>query len=239
VRTTERERLKHDRFQETAAETYSWAAEHRDKLLWGGLAVAIVAALIAGVGAYMSSQGEKANNEFAAAMRTYNAQIGPANPAQPNEPTFPAAIDRAKAAHQKFEEVASKYSHSSSGKLARYMGGVTTVQMGDNKMAEDELKRAVDDGDADVAALARMALAGVYRSTNRDQQAIDTYKYVIDHPSNSVGKAAAQLELASTYEAKQPQEAIKIYQSIQGDKDNAQSPAAQVAAARLATLKPQ
>jgi Tetratricopeptide repeat-like domain len=239
VRTTERRQLKHDRFAETAAETYSWAAEHRDKLLWAGVALAIVLAAFFGLSAYIASQNDHANNDFAAAMRTYNAPLGAANPAQPSEQTFPTATDRAKAAHLKFEAVADHYGRTDAGKLARYMGGVTAVQMGDNAMGERELKRAVDGGSADVAALARMALAGVYRSTNRDQQAIDLYKYLIDHPTNSVGKSAAQLELASLYETKQPSEAIRIYQEIQKDKDNAQSPAAQAASARLATLKQQ
>jgi hypothetical protein len=80
-------------------------------------------------------------------------------------------------------------------------------------------------------------LAGVYRSTKRDQQAIDTYKYVIDHPTNSVGKSAAELELASLYETKQPSEAARLYQQIQ--KEDAQSAAAQAASARLATIKAQ
>ena len=238
MRTTERRQLKQDRFAQTAAETYSWAAEHQNTLIWGGLALAIIAAIYFGLTTYMTNQSNRANSDLAAAMATYNAGLGAANPAQPNEQTFPTATDRAKAAHQKFEEVADKYGHTDAGKIARYMGGVTAQQMGDNAMAERELKRAIDNGGTDVAALARMALAGVYRSTNKDQQAIEQYKYVIDHPTNSVGKTAAELELASLYEAKNPQEAIKIYQEIQKDKTNVQSPAAQQAAARLATLKP-
>jgi len=38
------------------------------------------------------------------------------------------------------------------------------------------------------------------------------------------------------YEQKQPTEAVRIYQQIQ--KEDAQSPAAQTATARLSTLKP-
>lgn len=237
MRTSERHQLKQDRFAATAAETYSWAAGHRDTLLWGGLALAVVLAIVLGGSAYMTSQNAKANSGLAAAMSTYNANIGPANPAQPNQESYASTVDRAKAAHTKFEQVADSYGSTSAGKIARYMCGVTAVQMGDNAMAERELQRAIDRGGADVGSLARMALAGVYRSTNREQQAIEQYKYVIDHPTNSVGKSAAELELASLYEAKQPSEAIHLYQQVQ--KDEPASPAAQSASARLATLKPQ
>jgi TolA-binding protein len=231
VRTTERHQLKHDRFAETAAETYSWAAEHRDKLLWAGLVLAIILVAVIGGYTYMDRQSDQANIALSDAMRTYNAPIGPANPATPDEKTFPTVADRAKAAHAQFEAVADKYSHTGAGKIARYMGGVTALRMGDAAMAERELNRVADDGGADVASLAKLALAGVYRSTNRDQQAIDTYKYLIDHPTNAVGKSEAQLELASLYETKQPAEAKRLYEEIKKDAPN--SMAAEIANTKL------
>jgi Tetratricopeptide repeat-like domain len=231
VRTTERRQLKHDRFAETAAETYSWAAAHRDKLLWAGLVLAIILVAVIGVYSYVQRQSEQANLALADAMRTYNAQIGPANPATPEEKTYPTVADRAKAAHSQFEAIADKYGRSDPGKIARYMGGVTALQMGDAAMAERELNRAADNGGADVSSLAKLALAGVYRSTNRDQQAIDTYKYLIDHPTNAVGKSAAELELASLYETKQPGEAKRLYEEIKKDAPN--SMAAEIATTKL------
>lgn len=237
MRTTERHQLKHDRFAETAAETYSWAAEHRDKVLWAGLVLAIILIGVVGGYTYMQRNAEQANLALADAMRTYNAQIGPANPATPEEKTYPTITDRAKAAHSQFEAVADKYGSTDPGKIARYMAGVTALQMGDAAMAERELNRAADNGGADVSSLAKLALAGVYRSTNREQQAIDTYKYLIDHPTNAVGKSAAQLELASMYEAKQPAEAARLYEQIKKDEPN--SVAAELANTKLSSAKPQ
>jgi len=106
--------------------------------------------------------------------------------------------------------------------------------MGDLKTGEPELKKVADSGDADMSALAKLALAGVYRATNRNNEALEIYKSLVDHPTASVAKATAQLELASLYEAtNQKSEAGKLYSQIM--KDDPRSFAASVANQRLST----
>ena len=81
-----------------------------------------------------------------------------------------------------------------------------------------------------------LALAAVYRNTNRVPQAIDLYKQLIDKPTQTVGKTMAPMELAATYEsANQPQEAKRIYEQVQ--KDNPSGQIAQMAMAKLRELK--
>jgi len=78
-------------------------------------------------------------------------------------------------------------------------------------------------------------LAQLAAAQHKDEEAIRTYKELIDQPNNAVSKANAQLELAQLYEARnQPQEAKRIYEQIQ--KDDPKSDAAQAATARLAGL---
>ncbi len=61
-------------------------------------------------------------------------------------------------------------------------------------------------------------------------QAIDLYKELIDHPTISVGKNAAQLSLASLYEeSAQPDDARALYEQMQKE-----SPASPITA-RLPT----
>jgi hypothetical protein len=93
-----------------------------------------------------------------------------------------------------------------------------------------------------LAALAKMALAGLYRSSNRPADAAKIYKDLADHPSDTVSKPEAQLQLAQVYESTDPQQATNLYQQIikEGEqpdnagKTNAYSAAAQIAASRLA-----
>ena len=84
--------------------------------------------------------------------------------------------------------------------------------------------------------MGKFALASVYRAENKDAQAIDLYKQLMDKPTLVVSKATAQLELASFYESRQkPDEAKKIYEQVQ--KENPSTEAASLAQRRVAALK--
>ncbi len=131
--------------------------------------------------------------------------------------------------------VADKYSSVSPGRIARYLRGTALLQAGDKAGAEQELKTAAAFSDKDVAGLAKMALASIYRGTNRTPEAIAIYKELSDHPTVTVPKSQAQLELAEIYETTDPQQATLIYQQLQ--KDDPRSPAAQVAGQRLKPSK--
>ena len=232
-----RRELKHDRFAESAQDAAKWAGGHRQTvILTVGLLLVVVIATT-GFVTWRSRQIEQGNIELSAAIRTYEAQLTPADaPATAdNTPKFTTITDRAKAAQKLFSTTADKYSSVAPGKIARYMSGMAFLQAGDKSGAEQELKKAIDSGDKDVAALAKMALASLDRESNRASDAVALYKDVSEHPTNTVSKAAAQLELASMYETTDPQQAALIYQQLQ--KDDPQSAAAQIAAQKLAKSK--
>jgi TolA-binding protein len=89
---------------------------------------------------------------------------------------------------------------------------------------------------ADLAALAKFALASVYRNTNRNPQAIEIYKQLAAKPATTVSKATAQIELAATLQANnQPLEAKRIYEQLQ--KENPASEISQLASAKLQEMK--
>ena len=62
--------------------------------------------------------------------------------------------------------------------------------------AEKAFRKTADSGDANLAALGKLALAGLYRQNKRDTEAIDLYKQLIAKPTATVPAATAQLELA-------------------------------------------
>jgi len=230
-----RHQLKQDRFAETAAETVSWAVERRNQIIVAAVAITVVVALVVGGWFYFDHRDSAASVDLGKAIRTYEAPLRPANaPAQPDFLTFTSASERAAAAQKEFKAVTEKYPHTRSSEFAQYFIGLTYRDMGDNKNAEQSLNSVAGIHNKEVAALARFALAGIYEESNREPDAIKIYQDLIAHPTSTVPKATAQLELAAIYQAKQPSEAARIYDQIR--KDEPQSAAAQIAGTRLASL---
>ena len=241
MRAETRHQLKQDRFSRTtidvAEKTVHWSAEHQTKLLVAGAIVLVLAAIVVGGWYYLSQQDQKASVDFSRAIRTLDTPVRPPNmPPQPDNPSFASSKERATAAHKQFQEIADKYPHTHAADFAHYFLGLTSSDMGDNAAAERELQQVASYRNADLSALAKFALATVYRNTNREKQAIDLYKQLIAKPTATVSKVAAQMELAATYQAaNQPLEAKRIYQQIQ--KENPASEIGQLASAKLQALK--
>ncbi len=173
-------------------------------------------------------------------MDIYNTPVAqPGQPAEPGVKTYASAAERAKAAYPLFEEVANKYSWLKEGANARYLAGMTALAMGQSSTGENELKKAADSSNSNVAALAKLSLAGIYHQTGRDPLAIELYQQLIAKPTATVPASLAKLQLAALYESSKPDEAKKLYAEIK-DQDKGTA-AGQIAAQKLqgATAVPQ
>jgi tetratricopeptide (TPR) repeat protein len=237
LRSYTRHQLKQDSFTTSTAETISWAVEHRSTLIAAGIAVVVILALLGGGWAYVLYRDQQASAELAQAIEKYNAPIRPpGTPATPDVVSYGSTQERAKATNAQFSGIARKYFFTQSAQLARYFAGITARDLGDNATAEKDLQEVAGGRYPELASLARMALAAVYHDTNRNLQAIDIYRQLIDHPTVSVGKSAAQLALAALYESMaQPDEARHIYEQMQ--KESPGTAVAQIAGQKLQALK--
>lgn len=236
MRSYARHRLKQDQFTATAKETVSWAVEHQKSLTYAGIVVAVIVAVFLGYGYYTRHRAQTAQAELSAALATYQAPLrAPGQPAQPGEISFASAQERAKAAQPQFAKLAQDYASTRSAIIANYFLGLSDVDLSDTKGAESHLRLVINSNAPDLAALAKFALANLYRGANRDPEAVKLYQDLIAHPTTTVPKSMAQLELAALYATKQPQDARKLYEDIQ--KENPQGPAAAIAANRLGDLK--
>jgi predicted negative regulator of RcsB-dependent stress response len=226
-----RRQLKEDKFSETAKDAAQWATGHRRTVIW--VLAVVVIGILATVGfmTWRNRQIEQGNIELSAALRTFNTPLRPAGIPAGESPSFATLAERGKAAAKQFQEVADKYSMVGPGKVARYLHASAMMQAGDSAAAESEFKSVASSSDNDIAALAKMALASIYVGSNRQAEAVKLYKELADHPSATVSKSTAQLDLAEIYEKTDPQQATTIYQQLQ--KDDPRSPAAQVAARKL------
>jgi tetratricopeptide (TPR) repeat protein len=241
VRAEARHQLKQDRFSKAtlhaAEQTVHWTVEHQSKLLIAGIVVAVVALIGFGGWYYINSQDEKASIELGAATRVLEQQVRPAGvPAQPGFPSFASAQERATEARKQFQAIVDKYPHTRTADMARYFVGLASSQLGDYAAAERNLQEVAKSSNKDLAALARFALASVFRAENKDAQATELYKQLIDKPTATVNKITVQLELAQFYEGQQkPDEAKRIYDQVQ--KENPATEAASLAQQRANKLK--
>lgn len=241
MRAETRRQLKEDRFSkatlEAAEATAHWSVEHQSKLMAAGVVLLVVIAAGIGVWYYLDQQDQKAGIGLSQALRTLDTQIRPAGtPPEPDFPSFASDKERATEAHKQFQAIVDQYPHAHSADFARYFLGRTSADLGDNAAAEREFKDVASSGNKDLSSLAQLALASVYRTTGRNKEAIEIYKKLADKPTNAVGKATAQLELADTYQAdQQPLEAKRVYEQVQ--KENPSTQAAQIASAKLTEIK--
>jgi predicted negative regulator of RcsB-dependent stress response len=234
-----RRQLKQDRFAETAKDAAEWTAGHR-RAVAGGIVLALIAiAGYFGITTWQDRQSEKANAALGAAMRTFSTPLrAPGTPAGDAQDSFATAAERAKAAGKQFKAAADQYDklpYPKAARIARYIEGVTAAQVGDNAQAEKTLKSVSESRDKSVAALAKMALAQLYRDTGRQSDAARIYRDLQEHPADTVSKVEAQLAIAEMYESTDPQQAQALYKQIQ--QENPGNAAGQIAAARLASVK--
>jgi tetratricopeptide (TPR) repeat protein len=228
-----RQALKHDKFVDTTTHGLEWATENRRSLIMTSSIVA-AAILIGVIGILLyNSRAAQASVAFGAAMQSYQTPIAaPGQQVPPGVKTFPSVSDRAKAANQLFMGVADKYGMTPDGKNARYFAGLTYLEAGQNGPAESTLKQVADGWNSDLAALAKLSLAQLYRQTGRDSQAIDLYNQLTAKPTTTVPAGLAQLQLAEFYETQgKPELAKKIYAQLK-DKDP-KGPVGMMAAQKL------
>jgi tetratricopeptide (TPR) repeat protein len=222
VDTQTRHALKQDKFAQATASGVSWLSGHRSGVVKWAIAAGIVLVLVIGGLVLWSVETTAADKALGSALDTYDAPLlQPGAPAE--QGAYATAADRSKAANQQFLDVAGKYGWLPEGAKAHYFAGITDEDLGQNAQAESELKAAAGSWDNNLANLAKLALAGLYHHTQRDQQAIQLYGELTSKPSATVSSNVAQLSLADLYaeEGKQDQARALWAKIKDADKDGA------------------
>ncbi len=227
--------MKHDVLVDSAQSALGWLEEHKTEAILFVAAVIAVTAIVIGGSVFMQHRQDEASAAFGAAMDIYSTPIAqPNTPQQPGVRTYPNSTARAQAANEQFVKVADTYGSTDAGKQALYFSGLTYMEMGNTAQAEATLKKTARHGDSDLAALANLALAGLYRQTGRTPDAVTLLDHLANHPTTTVPVGESKLELADIYERTDPAQARKIYAQLK-DKDP-KTAAGQIAAQKLQQL---
>jgi len=209
----------------------SWVSGHRAGVVKWSITAGIALVVVVGALVWWSMQTSAADKALGTALDTYDSQL--AQPGAPVEAgTYATAAERSKAANQQFADVASKYGWLPEGTKAHYFAGVTDEELGQNAQAETELKTAAGAWYKNLANLAKLALAGLYQRTQRDQQAIDIYNELTAKPSATVSANVAQLDLADLYVSQGKQDQARTLWAKIKDSDK-EGAAGSIAAQKL------
>jgi predicted negative regulator of RcsB-dependent stress response len=231
VDTQTRHALKSDKFAQAATSSADWISGHRAGLVRWVIAAVVVVALVIGGLVFWNMRSGAAEAALGAAIDLYTTPLAQPG-APPDSSAYSSAADRAKEANREFVAVAHDYGWLPEGAKAHYFAGVTYIDMGQNGPAESELKEAAGAWDHNVANLAKLALAGLYHQSSRDDQAISLYNEIVAKPSATVSAGVAQLDLADLYVAEGKQDQARtIWAKVKdADKDGA---AGQIASQKL------
>jgi predicted negative regulator of RcsB-dependent stress response len=207
-----RKELKTDKFAQDVGLTVDFFEEHRkDVLLFGGIAVA-VALLAVGYFYYARHQHAVRQAALYSAMQAENAPVGQASAA--GSLSFPNEQAKSDEVSKRFLEVASKYSGSDEGRIAKYYLGCNLVDQGKLTEAEKALMEVASNGGDQYGSLAKLALAEVYFSDARADMGEKTLRDLMDRPTLFVTKDQAALALARALLIAKPAEARKLLQPL-------------------------
>jgi hypothetical protein len=204
ARTTKKraQQLKHDKFRDTTFDAYGrlshrFEGKGRTILYAVGGVVALVALLLA-FNWWRERRADAARLALGQAIKIAEAPVSPTP--QPNQtgPTFTTERERAQKAVEAFQKVQNDYG-SPYRELARYFAAASLLTI-DRPKGLSELEALSKEGDADVSARARFALAQAREADTQYDAAAAGYQELLKDQSAAVPPNTVKLRLAAVYE---------------------------------------
>lgn len=232
------QQLKSDPLMDQYLNASAWAKDRSNPIKkW--LTVAVVAIAVGAiVWLLISRRAGNAAESLARAMAVREATV--ANPLPPNlgagQVAFTTEEEKDRKAYEALEQAAREYP-SYHGDLARYLAATHQLNFEPEK-AEATLKELAQKG-SEVGVQARLALAGRYEASGRNEEAIAEYQKLKANPG-SAPPALIDSNLARVHEAMgKTKEAVDLYFAIVNNKDLRSTNLGKAAENRLAVLAPE
>jgi predicted negative regulator of RcsB-dependent stress response len=173
----------------------------KKEIITGVSILAAVILLVVGWRVYSSNRDANAQTMLSQAITAYN------------DPAIKSDKDRFTKVLTEAQKTHDAYPSLIAGQIALYYVALSQDALGDTAKATENLQQVIKNADADVAGVAKFALAGIYKKHGETQKAIDLYKQIYDKGGYS--KSAAVFELAKINDAAgKTDEAKTYYQKI-------------------------
>jgi TolA-binding protein len=212
-----RKQIKQDELRTGLDHAAGWVSSHRDEARVTVIALAVLGLAAVGFGSYRSHRQASAEKAFDEAFTVFHAPVaGEPDAAQGGGTVYATAAEKYQKAAAGFADVAARYGSSTTGRRARYYAALANLELGKTAEAEAELKELAAEGDdALLRGLARLALAGIHRSSGRWNEAVDGYRRIVDDTGSAVPRDHALMLLGRTLEESQrTPDALSTYRRL-------------------------
>ena len=206
-----RKELKTDKFAQGVGTGFEFLSEHRSQATRWGLSALAVVVVGAGLWLYLSHQSTVRAELLAKAMQIDEATVGAA---QPPRLSFPTVEERDKARQAAFTEVATKYSGSKEGAIAKLALASAQSDRGQMDEALKAFKDIADTAPDPYDSVAKLSMAQIYASQGKTDEAEKILRPLVDKPTVLVSKEQATLELARVVAKKDPAQARKLLEPL-------------------------
>lgn len=207
-----RKELKRDEFREELAGSWSYLVRHRNTIV-----VLAVVAVVVGVGlafyvGHRRTQRAEARKALQSGIELYHGQVNTEQ--RMGMIIFATTIERFNRTTEAFELIQRQFPGTAEAHTAEYYLALLDIEREQYQEAQQKLESAVQSGDEETQALARLALGQVYENLGKDAEAREQYQYVVDHPTTMVPKERAQLALARHLATREPERAKEILDEL-------------------------
>jgi TolA-binding protein len=227
MKSIERHRIKEDQFVTTLHDTFDRIEQNRKQLLWGAVAVIVLAAAVGGFMLWRQQTHAKASALLAEALAVAEAPVVPppppagstlneATPPPPPANSFPTEQARSRAALPKFLAAADAYPSTVPGLAARYHAAATLVALSRDAEAEQRYQEVIEKaGRGLYGRMARLGLAEVQVRQKKYDPAINTLKELSTSAKDELPLDGVLMQLGRTYAlAGRKAEAVQTYQRL-------------------------
>jgi predicted negative regulator of RcsB-dependent stress response len=207
-----RKNLKSDKFAQEVSTIWDWTGEHQGEVLrYGAIGLAVVL-LAAGIFYYMRYQAGVRQEALAAALKIDGANVGGAP--QPGMMQFATQDEKDKAWQKAFNDVSTKYHGTQEGAIAQMYLASAAVDKGDLASAEKGYLDVVNNAPKPYASMASIALAQTYDAEGKTAEAEKLLRDAVAHPTVTVSKEEATIQLAMLIGKSNPDEARKLLEPL-------------------------
>lgn len=212
--------IKQDELVSSFERAAAWVGAHRDEARVTVLAVVLLATAAGGVFYFQSHRAHEAEKAFAEAMETFRAPVAselPPGAERPAGTVFATQEEKLKLAAAGFDGVERRYGSLPLARRARYYAALCRIQLGEYAEAEKALLALASGSEEKglVPALARLALADLYRRKGETDKAAEAYRMFAADPEAPLPRDYAMMSLAGLLEdARRTAEAAATYRRL-------------------------